>query len=122
MFDHDLNANPFNIRMMQRCPMCRAEQVSANVEILEEVGSGFLAYLSCTRCGASLIVRVAAMPQGLVGNAILTDLSSDEVVRFATTDNVSADDVLQAWELGTSEKLLAAIGLPVQVYESKPVA
>jgi hypothetical protein len=44
------------------------------------------------------------------------------VVRFATTDNVSADDVLQAWELGTSEKLLAAIGLPVQVYESKPVA
>ena len=101
--------------------MCRAEQVTANVEILEEVGSGFLAYLSCTRCGASLIVRVAAMPQGLVGNAILTDLSSDEVVRFALTSNVTPDDVLATWELATSPSLLAAIGLPLPVPTPKTI-
>lgn len=107
--EHDFNASPFNVRLMQRCPMCRAEQVSANVDILEEGAGGFLAYLSCTRCGASLIVRVAAMPQGLVGNAILTDLESDEVSRFAAAEDVSADDVLDAWDMATSGRLLPAV-------------
>lgn len=107
--DHDFSANPFNVRLMQRCPMCRAEQVSANVDILEEGAGGFLAYLSCTKCGASLIVRVAALPQGLVGNAILTDLESDEVSRFAGGEDVGADDVLDAWELAGSSRLAAAV-------------
>lgn len=106
--DHDWTS-PFNVRLMQRCPMCRAEQVSANVDILEEGAAGFLAFLSCTKCGASLIVRVAAMPQGLVGNAILTDLTSDEVARFTDGCDVTADDVLEAWDLAASGRLIPAV-------------
>jgi transcription elongation factor Elf1 len=113
--EHDWNNNAFNVRLMQRCPMCRAEQVSANVDILEEGAGGFLAYLSCTKCGASLIVRVAALPQGLVGNAILTDLNADEVTRFAGSDDVTADDVLDAWELANSSRLGATVRASLSV-------
>lgn len=98
MFDQDFAANPFNLRLVQRCPVCKAEQASAQLEILEELGSSFLAYLSCSRCGSSLIVRVMTMPQGLVGNAILTDLSSEEVVRFTGAPAMTADEVLAVWQ------------------------
>lgn len=98
MFDQEFAPNPFNLRLTQRCPVCKADQASAQLEILEELGSSFLAYLSCSRCGAALIVRVMTMPQGLVGNAILTELSSDEVMKFAGSPIVSHDDVLEVWQ------------------------
>lgn len=98
MFDQEFASNPFNLRLVQRCPVCKADQASAQLEILDELGNSFLAYLSCSHCGAALIVKVMTMPQGLVGNAILTELSSDEVLKFAGSPVVSQDDVLEVWQ------------------------
>jgi transcription elongation factor Elf1 len=113
MYD-ELGNTPFNLRLVQRCPVCKAEQASAQVEILEEMGASFLAYLSCARCGASLIVRVMTLPQGLVGNAILTDLTAEEVLRFASQGNVAADDVLDVWQSLSGGGFLAELGPAVQ--------
>jgi hypothetical protein len=111
MIEPSFGANPFNLRLVQHCPVCRAESASAKVEILEELGSSFLAYLSCVRCGSSLIVRVITMPQGLVGNAILTDLSSEEVVRFSEVGAVGEDFVLGTWQALAQPSWLASLGV-----------
>jgi len=38
------------------------------------------------------------MPHGLVGNAILTDLSSDEVIYFKEVTDISSNDVLEIYD------------------------
>jgi hypothetical protein len=64
------------------------------VQIIDERGNSFLAYLTCAFCHSNLIVRVMSLPQGLIGSAILTDLLPTEVLRFSEDPPLSLDDIL----------------------------
>jgi len=88
----------FSLRLVQKCPVCNQDYSTGRIQILDEEGNSFLAYLTCTNCNSSILVRVLTLPQGLVGNAILTDLTSDEVMTFSTERQITSDDVLQIHE------------------------
>ena len=84
----------FSLRLIQKCPICNQDYGSGRIQILEEEGSSFLAYLTCNFCHSSILVRVMTLPHGLVGNAILTDLASEEVIPFSEENKIVSDDVL----------------------------
>lgn len=90
---------PLNLRLLKHCPVCQREYQSSLVQILSENESGLLTYMTCAFCGAHLLTKLSARPQGVVGNAILTDLLADEVMPFTAFDEISSDDVLQVHEL-----------------------
>lgn len=92
------NKGQFSIRLIQKCPVCNHDYLEGRIQILEEGEASFLAYLTCGFCHSSIIVRVMTLPHGLVGNAILTDLSSGEVTKFSETEIVKGDDVLQIYQ------------------------
>ena len=89
-----MDFNKHSIRLVQNCPVCNRKYQPNRVQIIDEFGNSFLAYLTCNFCQSNLIVKVISMPQGLVGNAILTDLSPEEVLRFSDAVAVSGDDIL----------------------------
>ena len=89
-----MDFNKHSIRLIQDCPVCGRKYQSNRVEIIDEIGNSFLAYLTCNFCHSNLIVKVINMPQGLVGNAILTDLTPEEVLRFSDENRISTDDIL----------------------------
>ena len=82
------------MRLIQKCPVCNQDYSTGRIQILDEEGNSFLAYLTCSNCQSSILVRVMTLPHGLVGNAILTDLASDEVMLFSEDSRVSSNDVL----------------------------
>ena len=84
----------FSLRLVQKCPVCNSDYSTGRIQILDEEGNSFLAYLTCTHCNSSILVRVLTLPQGLVGNAILTDLASDEVMTFSIEKKITSDEVL----------------------------
>ena len=84
----------FSLRLIQKCPVCNSDYSNGRIQILDEGNNSFLAYLTCVNCHSSILVRVMTLPHGLVGNAILTDLGSEEVVFFSDGDEVSGDEVL----------------------------
>lgn len=86
----------FSMKLIQKCPVCNQDYLEGKIQILEEADSSFLAYLTCNYCHSSIIVRVMTLPHGLVGNAILTDLYSEEVGKFAEAEIVKSNDVLEA--------------------------
>lgn len=88
------NRGQFSLRLIQKCPVCNHDYLEGKIQILEEADSSFLAYLTCGHCHSSLIVRVMTLPHGMVGNAILTDLSSNEVIKFADGEVLSSNEVL----------------------------
>ena len=95
------NRGQFSLRLIQKCPVCNHDYIEGKIQILEEGDNSFLAYLTCGSCHSSIIVRVVTLPHGLVGNAILTDLSSGEVIKFAEGTVINSDDVLSIYqELG----------------------
>ncbi|MFW0862213.1 MAG: hypothetical protein ACKKL6_01370 [Candidatus Komeilibacteria bacterium] len=89
-----MDFNKHSIRLVQNCPVCDRKYQPNRVQIIDEFGNSFLAYLTCNFCHSNLIVKVISMPQGLVGNAILTDLTPEEVLRFSDGAKVSGDDIL----------------------------
>lgn len=89
-----MDFNKHSIRLVQNCPVCDRKYQPNRVQIIDEFGNSFLAYLTCNFCYSNLIVKVISMPQGLIGNAILTDLTPEEVLRFSDGVKVSGDDIL----------------------------
>jgi len=97
----------FSLKLIQKCPVCNHDYIEGKIQILEEVDSSFLAYLTCGHCHSSIIVRVMTLPHGMVGNAILTDLSSEEVGKFAEAEVISSNEVLAVHqEVGKSGEFL----------------
>ena len=96
---NDDQRGQFSLKLIQKCPVCNHDYTEGRIEILDEHEQGFLAYLTCGFCSSSIIVRVMTMPHGLIGNAILTDLTSAEVMDFALEPEVGSDNVLDLHRL-----------------------
>ena len=86
--------SPLNLKLIKKCPICSVDYQPANVQILDENEFGVLTYASCGSCKSNLLTKFTSLPQGVIGNAILTDLSPQEVLDFATDNEIEADDVL----------------------------
>ncbi|PIZ99931.1 MAG: hypothetical protein COX77_00060 [Candidatus Komeilibacteria bacterium CG_4_10_14_0_2_um_filter_37_10] len=89
-----MDFNKHSIRLVQNCPVCNRQYQENKVQILDEAGNSFLAYMTCSFCWSNIIVRVISLPQGLVGSAILTDLFPDEVIKFGQSSSLQLDDIL----------------------------
>jgi hypothetical protein len=87
-----------NLRLIKKCPVCELEYKQSMIQVLDENEFGILTYASCLSCGANLLTKFASMSQGVIGNAILTDLKAHEVVDFANNDSLSSDDVLDIYD------------------------
>jgi hypothetical protein len=83
-----------SLRLVKNCPVCQTEYVEGRVEILQELNNAFLAYLTCTNCSTAMMMKVAFLAQGLVGNAVITDLQIDEVLDLINEEKISMDEVL----------------------------
>lgn len=97
---------PLNLRLIKHCPVCQREYQKTPVQILSENEFGLLTHVTCAHCGAHLLTRMASMPQGVIGNSILTDLQADEVMGFIAFDEISADDVLSVHQLLDNKELI----------------
>jgi hypothetical protein len=97
---------PLNLRLIKHCPVCQREYQQTLVQILSENEFGLLTHVTCAHCGAHLLTRLATMPQGVVGNSILTDLQADEVMGFIAHDEISAEDVLRVHQMLEDKKLI----------------
>lgn len=102
---------PLNLRLLKHCPVCQREYKASLVQILSENESGMLTYMTCAFCGAHLLTKLSAMPQGIVGNAILTDLLADEVMPFTAFDEISGEDVLQVHNLLNNKQFIKLLNI-----------
>ena len=83
-----------NLKLIRRCPVCSQDYQQSMIQVLDENEYGVLTYSTCHNCGSNLLTRFTSMPQGVVGNAILTDLLSSEVMDFAKLEELAEDDVI----------------------------
>jgi len=94
------NAQPFDFlsyRLVSRCPMCSAPAADAKLEMLDENQDGSLLIFSrCGRCNIGLLACLTTLQQGsgMYGAAILTELGKNEIGKFANSEPITADEVM----------------------------
>ena len=98
-----------HLKLIQKCPACVTAFDQDKINILMNAESTVLAHLHCDNCGVNLLANVVAMPQGLVGNAILTDLQIPEAMTALEDNKLSEDLFLALYQEISSKKLLTNV-------------
>lgn len=89
------SSHQLSLKLLERCPSCHAAIPTSHIHILSESELNMLAHLSCPRCLSKYLTYIMHHPQGLVGNAVLTDLTYDESVRTMDVLPLNENEVLE---------------------------
>ncbi|MBN1778905.1 MAG: hypothetical protein JW816_01670 [Candidatus Buchananbacteria bacterium] len=89
------------------CPVCNSKYNPVEAKILEERNDSHLIHIKCRNCSASIVALVIVGNMGVSSIGMVTDLQSDEVLKFKSSRPVTADEVLDFHQtISQFEKLI----------------
>jgi hypothetical protein len=93
-----------NMDFPLRCAFCGSEIGQGDLTILDEQANRTVLHISCLHCGASTISILSGSQAGIMSVGIATDLDGDEAKNKFSEKAISADDVINAYELVKSQQ------------------
>ncbi|PIT89804.1 hypothetical protein COU23_01905 [Candidatus Kuenenbacteria bacterium CG10_big_fil_rev_8_21_14_0_10_36_11] len=97
-----------SLKLIKHCPVCANKYEDSQLRVLDWVDNGVLIYFMCKYCQSSLLAQISEMPFGVVGSAMLTDLSVSEVIKFRNANAITVDDVLEVYEKLEGSKTMSS--------------
>lgn len=83
------------IRLLTSCPLCNTHYNFLEARVLEAHGDSHLLYLQCAKCFAAIVILILMGDLGMSSFGLVTDLTSDDVLRFKEGEAVTSDDLLE---------------------------
>lgn len=83
-------------RLISHCPLCRARYTSVSAKVIEQRAESHLVHVTCSNCQKSILAVVVENMLGTSSVGMVTDLSSEDVLRFRHGRPITADEVLDA--------------------------
>lgn len=87
------------LRLISYCPLCHANFNPFKIKVLEERGDSHLLHTECQCCHSSVVILVLASELGVSSVGLVTDLMSDEIIKFKDSHEVNSDDVIELHRL-----------------------
>lgn len=93
-------ANPFlpseGLKVISACPLCNVHYTPLQAHVIDAREDAHLLHLECRNCGCAVVAAIRSEQLGVSSIGLLTDLTSDDVVRFKDTAAVlEVDDVIE---------------------------
>jgi hypothetical protein len=88
------------------CPVCNLRYNPLEAKVLEEGKSSHLLYVKCRNCQSAVLALVVSSNLGLTSVGLITDLNSDEVLKFKDSKSVNYDEILEFHQFINKEKAL----------------
>lgn len=95
---------PKELKLLTACPLCHAPYKPAQARVLDETGGRHLLHIQCAKCGNSVLALLLSGSEGMGSVGVVTDLSSEDALRFKEAGAVTADDVIGLHQLFEQEK------------------
>lgn len=92
--------------LITHCPICSVRYDPLEAKILDEDGPSHLVYIKCRNCASAVLAVIVTNNMGVSSIGLITDLSSDDVVKFREKEAINPDDVIEAHEFFNKEKVL----------------
>lgn len=98
-----------NLRLISYCPLCNVHYNPTEAKILEQKDGAHLIHVECGECRSSIVAVVITGGLGVSSVGLITDLTSQDVMRFKNSEVLSEDDVIAAYEELRGESDLARL-------------
>ncbi|MFA6271874.1 MAG: hypothetical protein WC693_02055 [Patescibacteria group bacterium] len=82
------------IKLISYCPLCNTQYNPLSARILDEREDAHLVHIKCKSCNSSIVALVLNGAIGISSVGLITDLTSDDVLKFKDGDEVTSNDVL----------------------------
>ena len=99
---------PDALKAIAQCPICQAKYEPFQAKVLEEGDGAHLVHVECTKCHGAVVAVIMSNQLGLSSVGMITDLTSQDVLRLKGGKPVSEDTVLDCFALlsGDPERTL----------------
>ncbi len=82
-------------RLISNCPLCQSIYQPASTRVLIAREDAHLVHIKCGQCDCAIVAVIVNNLMGISSIGLLTDLTPEDVLKFRSTDSVSADDVIE---------------------------
>ena len=82
------------VKILSRCPACNAPYNQESVFVVEEKSNGNLLHVHCKKCKSSMLAVIFSNSMGINSITLVTDLSSNDFVKFKDKEPIKIDDVI----------------------------
>ncbi|OGY52227.1 MAG: hypothetical protein A2951_01155 [Candidatus Buchananbacteria bacterium RIFCSPLOWO2_01_FULL_56_15] len=104
--DHFFNLFDENLKIVSHCPVCGSSYSPLEARVLAEKSDAHLVHIRCRTCQTAVLAVIMSSSIGVSSIGLITDLSSDDVLKFQDAAPVTTDDVIELHQLLTREKAL----------------
>jgi hypothetical protein len=96
-----------NLKIITTCPVCATRYNPIEARVLADKGDGHLLYIKCSQCHAAVLAVVMASQVGVSSIGLVTDLSSEDIVKFLPAQPISSDDVISLYQSLVKHKVVS---------------
>lgn len=89
---HNLSGDA--LRLISYCPLCESTYNPLRARVLEEKEDAHLLHIQCSSCGSSVVALLFTSGAGPTSIGLVTDLTSEDVLRFKDQSLVTTDEVI----------------------------
>ncbi|MDP3986080.1 MAG: hypothetical protein Q8P77_01450 [Candidatus Veblenbacteria bacterium] len=82
------------LRLISYCPLCESSYNPLRARVLEEREDAHLLHIQCASCGSSVVALLFTSAAGPTSIGLVTDLTSDDVLRFKDQAVITTDEVM----------------------------
>lgn len=98
--------NSDNATLITHCPVCSLRYDPLEAKILDETEHAHLVYVKCRSCESAVLALIMSNNMGVSSIGLITDLSSDDVMKFKDSDIINANDVIEVHQFLSKQKVL----------------
>lgn len=100
---HNPNTPHESLRLISTCPLCNTQYNPLSAKVLEQRDDAHLVHIQCRRCESSIVAVVVMGGVGVSSVGLITDLTSDDVLRYKDKDSMTDDDLLSLYQEVSSD-------------------
>lgn len=105
--------NPYmpneGLKLISYCPLCNMQYNPLSAKILDERDDAHLVHVECRKCGSLIVALVLTGGIGISSVGLVTDLTSDDVLKFKDVEDVQLDDVIELHAALGQDEFVAAL-------------
>ncbi|MCX6781149.1 MAG: hypothetical protein NT003_03505 [Candidatus Magasanikbacteria bacterium] len=84
------------LQLIHQCPLCETAYEPLEIKVIDEQDSKHLVFVTCRKCGHSVVALIMHQPNGVSSMGLITDTQPEDLVRLKNADTVNWDDCI-AW-------------------------
>jgi hypothetical protein len=90
--------NSDNLKLITYCPLCSAHFSFSAAKVLEERDDAHLVHIQCQKCASFIVALIMTNAMGVSTVGLITDLTSEDVSKFATSSRLSVNEVIEIYQ------------------------